>query len=212
VPTRLHALAELASAVRCVNGPIVDHWSEVNRQFQDWVSQPGLRAELKSYLCDLSSAEFAALIGRSRETTTHFAWCLFAEPDDPFSVWLHEYKPQRDWREGYADSVHNHRYHFCTNIISGAYTHERFAAELDETTNLITAVRLLRGTVCPAGTGGFLLADEFHRIPAAEDGTMTLLVKSREIRAWSLSYDPMTRRGYRHIPVENRLDDLVGRL
>ncbi|HJP74291.1 MAG TPA: hypothetical protein VJ914_08485 [Pseudonocardiaceae bacterium] len=212
MPTRLHVLAELASAVRCVNGPIVDHWSEVNRQFQDWVGQPGLRAELKSYLSDLSSAEFAALIGRSRETTTHFAWCLFAEADDPFSVWLHEYKPQRDWREGYADSVHNHRYHFCTNIISGAYTHERFAAELDATTNLISAVRLLRGTVCPAGTGGFLLADEFHRIPAAEDGTMTLLVKSREVRAWSLSYDPMTHRGYRHIPVENRLDDLVGRL
>lgn len=212
MPTRLHALAELASAIQCVNGPIVDHWSEVNQQFQDWVGQPGLRADLKSYLSDLPSAEFAALIGGSRETTTHFAWCLFADTEDPFSVWLHEYKPQRDWREGYADSVHNHRYHFCTNIIAGAYTHQRYAAEIDETTNLITDVAQLRSTVCPAGTGGFLLADEFHRIPDAEDGTMTLLVKSREIRAWSLSYDPMTHRGYRHIPVENRLDELVGRL
>lgn len=212
MPTRLHALAELANAIRDVNGPIVDHWSEVNRQFQDWVGQPGLRADLKSYLSDLPSAEFETLIGRSRETTTHFAWCLFADNDDPFSVWLHEYKPQRDWREGYADSVHNHRYHFSTSIISGAYTHQRFAAEIDENTDLVSAVTQLRSTVCAAGTGGFLLSDEFHRIPEAEDGTMTLLVKSREIRAWSLSYDPMTGRGYRHIPVENRLDDLVGRL
>ena len=212
MPTRLHALAELANAIRDIQTPVVDHWSEVNRQFQDWVGQPGLRAELKSYLADLPSAEFEALIGRSRETTTHFAWCLFAGNDDPFSVWLHEYKPQRDWREGYADSVHNHRYHFCTNIISGAYTHQRYAAEIDETTHLVSAVTRLRSTVCPTGTGGFLLSDEFHRIPDAQDGTMTLLVKSREIRSWSLSYDPMTGRGYRHIPVENRLVDLVGRL
>ena len=212
MPTRLHALAELASAIQCVNGSIVDHWSEVNAHFQDWVGQPDLRADLKSYLNGLPSADFAGLISRSRETTTHFAWCLRADANEPFSVWLHEYKPQHDWREGYADSVHNHRYHFCTNIISGAYTHQRYAAEIDERTNLVASVTQLRSTVCPAGTGGFLLADEFHRIPSAEDGTMTLLVKSREIRAWSLSYDPMIQRGYRHIPVENRLGDLVDRL
>jgi hypothetical protein len=208
----LHALADLVSAVRDVEGPIVEHWSEVNQHFQEWVGQAGLRAELKGYLGSLSSAEFTALIGRSRETTTHFAWCLLAGHDDPFSVWLHEYKPQQDWREGYADSVHNHRYHFCTNIISGAYTHERFGAELDDAGAGINSVTLLRSTVCPAGTGGFLLADEFHRIPSAEDGTMTLLVKSREIRSWSMSYDPTTRHSYRHIPVENRLGDLADRL
>ena len=55
----------------------------------------------------------------SRETTTHFAWCLLDRPDDGFSFWLHEYKPQQDWRIGYADSVHNHRYHFCTTILRG---------------------------------------------------------------------------------------------
>ena len=86
MPTRLHALAELASAIQCVNGSIVDHWSEVNRHFQDWVGQPGLRADLKSYLAELPSADFAALIGRSRETTTHFAWCLRAEGDDEWAV------------------------------------------------------------------------------------------------------------------------------
>jgi hypothetical protein len=212
VPTRLPALADLASALRHTEGPITEHWSEVNQHFQDWVGQPGLRAELKGYLSGLSSAEYAALINSSRETTTHFAWCLRAEKDDPFSVWLHEYKPRQDWREGYADSVHNHRYHFCTNIISGAYTHERFTAALDGAGSGINSVTLLRSTVCPAGTGGFLLADEFHRIPSAEDGTMTLLVKSRELRSWSLSYDPTTHHSYQHIPVENRFDELADRL
>jgi len=208
----LLALADLANAIRRIDGPIVEHWPEVNQHFQDWVGQPGLRAELKGYLGSLTHAEFTALVGRSRETNTHFAWCLLPENDDPFSVWLHEYKPRHDWREGYADSVHNHLYHFCTNIISGAYTHERFSADLDDGAAGINSVTLLRSTVCPAGTGGFLLADEFHRIPSAEDGTMTLLVKSHEIRSWSLSYDPTTSHSYQHIPVENRLGDLTDRL
>ena len=82
---------------------------------------------------------------------------------------------------GYADSVHNHRYHFCTTILCGGYVHQRFDTDVDPESGLVTSATLVRGGRCAAGESGYLLADEFHRIPSALDGTMTLLVKSRPV-------------------------------
>lgn len=206
------ALTDLAASIREVGHPLADYWSEVDERFEDWIRRPTLRADLHGYIADLTADELAVLRARSRETTTHFAWCLLGEPDGEFSFWLNEYKPKYDWRSGYADSVHNHRYHFCTTIISGAYRHERFAATLAADGRRICSARLIRSAMCPAGVSGFLLADEFHRIPSTEDGTLTFLVKSRPVREWSISYDPQTGASHRHVPVENRVDDLLRRL
>jgi hypothetical protein len=101
--------------------------------------------------------------------------------------------------------VHNHRYHFCTTILRGRYVHERFTATLDSSGTEITSATLLRGGVCEAGEAGMMLSDQFHRIPKAEDGTMTFLVKSRAVRPWSLSFDPATAISRRHVPIEQRL-------
>ncbi|MET0234226.1 MAG: hypothetical protein ABW224_06290, partial [Kibdelosporangium sp.] len=152
------------------------------------------------------------VVSRSRETTTHFAWCLLNDTADKFSFWLHEYKPQKDWRTGYADSVHNHRYHFCTTILRGNYVHERFATEMDATGLTIRSVNMVHTGVCEAGDAGTMLSEEFHRIPKAADGTMTFLVKSRPVRGWSLSFDPTTNISRRHVPVEERLGNLADRL
>jgi hypothetical protein len=206
------ALADLAGQLRPIRAPGAADWPEVDQLFQAWVRDADLRNLLKTHLGGLSGPAADAVAARSRETTTHFAWCLLDEPADPFSVWLHEYKPHGDWRPGYADSVHNHRYHFCTTILAGGYTHERYAVELNPAGDAISAAQLRTSRNCPAGAGGHLLADEFHRIPVAADGTMTVLVKSRAVRPWSLSYDPATGASQRHVPVEHRLDDLVRRL
>lgn len=205
-------LTELANAIGDVHPPGPDGWDTVYRVFQDWADTPGRRAELRSYLGNLCSAEKAAVVTRSKEATTHFAWCLLDRPDDGFSLWLHEYKPCLNWLPGYANSVHNHRYHFCTTLLSGAYLHERFTAELDEQRTEIHAVTPERSTMCREGLSGYLLSHEFHRIPHADDGTMTFLVKSRMVAPWSLSYDPGTGLSQRHIPMESRLADLPGRL
>jgi hypothetical protein len=212
VTTPAGALADLATALRPLGPAAAAGWTEVDHRFQDWTHRPGLRADLRAHLAGLDGVAAAALATRSRETTTHYAWCLRDEVGDPFSVWLHEYKPAADWRPGYADSVHNHRYHFCTTILSGGYTHQRFAVELTPAGDGIAAAVLRRSTDCPEGTGGYLLAHEFHRIPTARPGTLTVLVKSRAVRPWSLSWDPDTGRSHQHVPVENRLGDLVDRL
>ncbi len=212
MPNRVCALSELAEQLRAAEFDLSHRWDTVDKWFEGWAEQPGLRANLRGYLLDLPNDQAGAVIGRSRETTTHFAWCLRDVPDEPFTFWLHEYKQQRDWRIGYADSVHNHRYHFCTTILRGGYLHERYAAMINPSTELIKSAELVTSTSCPVGASAFLLASDFHRIPRAADGTMTFLVKSREVTPWSLSYDPDTHQSHRHVPVETRLEHLASRL
>jgi hypothetical protein len=152
------------------------------------------------------------VVARSKETTTHFAWCLYDRPEDEFSLWLHEYKPQRSWLPGYANTVHNHRYHFCTTLLCGGYLHERYTADVAADGTAIRSVTRTDGTYVPAGAGGCLRSCEFHRIPVADDHTMTFLVKSRMVEPWSLSFDPATGLSQRHLPLSSRLSALAGRL
>ena len=212
MPIRVSALGELAEQLSSAEFDLSRRWGSVDKWFATWAEQPGLRTNLRHHLLELPADQAATMIKRSRETTTHFAWCLRDQPDEPFTFWLHEYKEQRDWRAGYADSVHNHRYHFCTTILRGGYLHERYTATITPETDRITSAELVTSTPCPVGASGFLLASDFHRIPRAADGTMTFLVKSREVTPWSLSYDPDTHESHRHVPVETRLEHLASRL
>ncbi|MFE0024760.1 hypothetical protein [Amycolatopsis sp. NPDC059021] len=210
--TRLSPLTDLATQLRSAAFPLTQDWGTVDTWFRSWVAQTGLRTELRDWLRSLNHKTAEAILRSSRETTTHFAWCLRDSPNEPFSFWLHEYKPLEDWREGYADTVHNHRYHFCTTILRGNYLHERYTTTRDRYTGLITAVQLRRRTLCQTGSCAVMHADEFHRIPEAAEQTMTFLVKSRPVSSSSLSFDPTTGVGHRHVPVEVRLGELATRL
>lgn len=208
MPTGLSTLTELADAIHDVAA--ADRWESVYDTFTAWAGCHGRRAQLRSHLRTLPPDEVAGVVARSKEATTHFAWCLLDRDGDPFSLWLHEYKPARSWLPGYANSVHNHRYHFCTMLLSGGYLHERFTATVVDAA--ITAVTRYDATECVAGDSGIVLSPEFHRIPHAADGTMTFLVKSRMVAPWSLSYDPATGLSQRHIPMGDRLAGLAGKL
>jgi len=87
-----------------------------------------------------------------------------------------------------------------------------FAKSIKFSLFTLSGVALLESVQCEIGSAGTMLSDDFHRIPLARDTTMTFLVKSREVRRWSLSYDPATRTGHRHVPVESRLDELAKRM
>ncbi|GAA4551273.1 hypothetical protein [Amycolatopsis samaneae] len=210
--TRLSPLTPLATQLRSAAFPLTQDWGVVDAWFRAWVAQTVLRDELRGWLRALDHKKAEAILRGSRETTTHFAWCLRDVQGEPFSFWLHEYKALEDWREGYADSVHNHRYHFCTTILSGNYLHERYSTTRDPLTGMITGAQLRRRTVCQTGSCSVMHADEFHRIPEAAERTMTFLVKSRPVSSFSLSFDPATGTGHRHIPVEVRLGELATRL
>lgn len=206
------ALSGLAAELHGSDAALPAEWPAIFPVFRAWVAQPDLRTTLRRYLEALTADSAEAIAARSRETTTHFAWCLRDRPGEPYSFWLHEYKPQRDWRQGYADSVHNHRYHFCTTLLRGEYVHERHLVAIDPATGLISSTTPERTARCRAGDAGYLLATDFHRIPLATDGTLTFLVKSRPVATSSLSYDPNTGTSHLHVPVESRLSDLASSL
>lgn len=210
--TRFSIVAEMAHELRRAEFSLVDRWCDVNEWFRFRVALPDFRSKLRRYIQTLPSDRAEALISRSRETTTHFAWCVRDEPDEPFTFWLNEYKSQRDWLRGYADSVHNHRYNFCTTLLSGSYLHERYDVRLDPNNGLIAGTCLLERTVTEAGETAVMLVDEFHRIPRVVDNTFTFLVKSRPVYTSSLSFDPLTRTARRHVPVESRLGELTERI
>lgn len=206
-------LVELAERLRAVSRRYEQHWESVHERFIAWTAEyPDLLTAIRSELRELAPHEVRALGARSSETTTHFAWRLVDEPTDTFSFWLHEYKPQRDWLRGYANTVHNHRYHFCTFVLSGGYRHEWFDVRLDSAGELVHGATLAEWDQCGPGDSRMVLADRFHRIPLAKDHTATLLVKSRPVRSWSLSLDPSTQVSRRHVPVEERVCELANRL
>lgn len=203
------AMEDLAAELSALDVDPVVRWSAIDAVFRTWATRSDLHRSVRGHLAELSASAVAVVTARSKEATTHFAWCLRDERDEPFTFWLHEYKPYRDWRGGYADSVHNHRYHFCTTLLHGSYQHERYDVTIDPDTGLIARADLRRSSTCVAGDAGALLFTDFHRIPYAGDGTKTFLVKSRQIAPWSLSFDEATQRGYRHVPASSRLIGLA---
>src|SRR5689334_10621594 len=125
--TEISPVGGLTAEIDRIERPLAGHWAAVHETFLRWVELPDFRTHLRNYVFGLSATEVA---GRARETTTHFAWCLLDDPATDFSLWLHEYKPQRDWRRGYADSVHNHRYHFSSTMLHGSYLQEHYDASV----------------------------------------------------------------------------------
>lgn len=207
--TDTSTLGGLTAELSELDQPLAEHWEVVHETFLRWVGLPQFRAHLKNYVLGLPGTEVA---GRSRETTTHFAWCLLDDAGADFSLWLHEYKPQHDWRRGYADSVHNHRYHFSSTMLHGGYLQEHYDVRMHPETGMITSVLARDRAQCPTGSSGMMLAADFHRIVSADDDTMTFLVKSRPVTGWSLSYDAERGTAHRHVPVENRLGEMTARI
>jgi len=90
------ALSELAAQLAGADRDPAQPWPQIHDRFRAWAGQPGLRRRLRSHLQDLPADAVAAVTSRSRETTTHFAWCLRDRIDEPFaftrsSVWTAAY-------------------------------------------------------------------------------------------------------------------------
>lgn len=206
-------LADLAEQLRAEADRLPAQWWLAHELTSAWVArQPDLLCALREQFKVLPAWAKAEVAAGSRETTTHYAWRLVDDPDWPFTFWLHEYKPQRDWWPGYANSVHNHRYHFCTTVLAGAFQHEWHDVQLDATGELSRGVTCRSREIWRPGPVRVVTAEQFHRVARASDGTLTFLVKSRPVRRWSLSVDPATNVSRRHIPVEERIGDLADRI
>lgn len=203
---------ELAAALRRDTDRLRADWRHAATVLAEWSDPAVAPGRIATYLRGLPSPTREAITARSRETATHFAWCLVDDPGQPVSIWVNEYKDPSRWPGSYANSVHNHRYDFCTRILAGGYRHERYRVVRDPGTGRLTEVTLGDQQQTRPGTVLAMPADSFHRVPTAQAGTLTLLVKMRARFGHSVSYDPATRTTQVHIPIETRVDELINAL
>lgn len=133
----------------------------------------------------------------SRETPTHWKWFVGGDLHGPL-LWIHEYKPSNTRRSGYAQSIHDHRYSFCSSIVHGGYVHRTFALQHHRKPTLRDARTLVAPCIY------VLDADDVHSISDIQDGTLTLIVQAPKRRGYSTEYFTDGTAPHRHYDFASR--------
>jgi hypothetical protein len=204
-------LAALVDQLRNASASEND-WTMVAKIMEQWVAESNVGA--KDILGDLERLPWTTREGmadRTRETATHYAWCLISDPGDRFSIWINEYKSDTARVADYARSIHNHRYDFVSTMLNGSYVQELFDVRWRHD-SMAASVTPFDRRVVQRGDTLLITADLFHRISNIAADTLTLLIKSEPRRLWSTSVDPATMRARRHVPAEARLGDFMEHL
>lgn len=157
-----------------------------------------------------SGADKQRLRMLARETSTHHVWPIYAT-NSGFGVAIHEFKDPDDMVAGHAAIFHNHRYSFASLMLSGGYRQIRSNIEL---VNDREAVRIQDVSDESVITGDIVRInhEEFHRLSAFETQTVTLVAKCPAAKTESFSVDSGTLRVTWHVPVEQRVPQLMATL
>jgi hypothetical protein len=160
-----------------------------------------LPGTLAAWLAAQPEEKLDHIADRSLERTTHFKWFLGSRPDG-YTVWLHEYKAPETFARAvdFAASVHNHRYGFCSRVLSGALHVSEFTADGPDEPIRLSATRTIR-----QGEIMFLGHEDVHRVDRVEPRTCTLLVQGPIARSFSTCYDMTSGRGRRVYDLQSRL-------
>jgi hypothetical protein len=161
-----------------------------------------LAEELVSWLAGRPADELQQIVERSLERTTHFKWFLGARPTE-YVVWLHEYKPPAIYERatGFAASVHNHRYGFCSRVLRGALEVSTFAppSRGDGAVSLVGRHRVHLGETMA------LTPEDIHRIDQVAPHTCTIVIQGPTARNFSTCYDAPGGFGRRVYDMQSRL-------
>lgn len=146
----------------------------------------------------------------ARETSTHHVWPIYAASNG-FGIAINEFKDPDDMVAGHAAIYHNHRYSFASLMLSGGYRQVRSHIELASDRQ---AARIQDVSDESIITGDIVRInhEEFHRLGAFEAQTVTLVVKCPAAKTESFSVDSGTLRVTWHVPVEQRVPQLMATL
>src|SRR5439155_2849950 len=111
----------------CQHGNI----AETMHKIQDLLDEDKVTpTALVAWLNGLNREELALLWSRSVERSSHFKWFL-GNNTDGYLIWLHEYKAAQlpDTVGSFAASVHNHRYSFVSQVLTGSLQMSDFELE-----------------------------------------------------------------------------------
>jgi hypothetical protein len=142
-------------------------------------------SSLATWLDGLDRKELAILCARSVERASHFKWFL-GDSINGYVVWLHEYKTSKlpDAVGSFAASVHNHRYSFVSQVLTGSLVVSDFLLDPVRQFPVLSERRTIR-----ARSTYFLSSEEIHRIDATGPSTCTLVVQGPPERPCSRVFD-----------------------
>lgn len=110
------------------------------------------------------------------ETTTHLKWFVAYSAANGVVMWIHQYKPNA--MEGYARTIHNHRYWFVSAILYGGYDHLFY--------DVASGQPQLRHREQYRAPGTYVMdADSFHSLESIVSPTLTLIVQGPAVRSLS---------------------------
>jgi len=142
-------------------------------------------ASLIAWLNGLDRQELTMLCARSVERTSHFKWFL-GDSINGYVVWLHEYKSDKlpDVLGSFAASVHNHRYSFVSQVLTGSLLVSDFSLDPIQQFPILSGTRTIQ-----AQSTYFLGSEEIHRLDATAPSTCTLVVQGPPERQYSRVFD-----------------------
>ena len=112
---------------------------------------------------------------------------------------------------GHAAIYHNHRYSFVSLVLSGGYRQVRSHIELRNQRKAVQ-IRDISDESVVTGDVVRVNHEEFHRLSAFEARTVTLVVKCPAAKAESFSVNSATLKVSWHVPVEERVPQLMAAL
>lgn len=158
--------------------------------------------ELLMGLCArVESTDPDRIIAKSKETDTHFVWCVQSLRESDGKICIHQYKNLPTGLGGHANTVHDHRYDFLTFMLQGSYSEERYSPESVLGDHSPAVVR--KSSFTP-GSIRFVPNELFHRVTDVEPGTLTLVLKAPASKENSTSLDLKTGIRQNHLSWKQR--------
>jgi hypothetical protein len=175
------------------------------RMSQRLLMHAALPEMLATWMAAQSEENLEQIADQSLERTTHFKWFLGGRRSK-YTVWMHEYKPPEIFARtaDFAASVHNHRYGFCSRVLSGALNVSEFDVSGPDESVRLSGTRTIR-----QGQTMILSHDDVHRVDRVDSHTCTFLVQGPIARSFSTCYESAGGRGRRVYDLQSKLPQTI---
>lgn len=172
------------------------------------------KENLEKYADELLTRDLGRLVERSHETSTHFKYLLFKDNNTQISLWLHEYKGEKQRKKGYAEIPHYHRYDFASYIICGGFNHVKFSVHRSNNKKQIKDLEILEERKYRTGDiYGITAIRDIHCLKNIKANTLTLIIRGRSKKSYSESFDLSSKSIHIHKPISmNRLKNLLDQI
>jgi 8-oxo-dGTP diphosphatase len=158
--------------------------------------------EFRKSISSFPVNKFSRIIALSHDLPSHYKWFLYKSPLHNYSIWINEYKKDRQY--GYANTIHNHRYWFASLLLKG-YFHQAFHKAEGWNGKEFNSIPVVDELHTGSGDVYALSPEIIHSFPKIEDETVTLLIRSKALYDYSTSFNNNTKKSTNHYSFKTKL-------